>query len=201
MKLRTKIDLFLLTFILVAGFISISNAQNIGDWWHFRNYRPNPHIASLAERSGMNDTGERLFYRFNPEMVTPEEMAEKCEVVRLGCIEGNAIYLLEADSPRGNYSTVVTAAHEMLHVAYERMTENEKNALHKLIDDYINQSDDSDLLDKLQTYPADEYYNEAHSFLGSETGNLPGELEEHYRKYFSNRQKTINAYKKSPESR
>lgn len=199
MKYRTKVDIALLTVSLLIGIIAITNAQNIGDWWHLRNYEPGDRIITLADESGMNQTGKKLFYRFNPELVTEEEMTEKCDIVRLGCIEGNSIYILEPRQPADRYGAVVTAAHEMLHVAYDRIPESERITLHQLIDKEIKQAGHIELITKLKTYPAEDYYNEAHSFLGSEIPDLSPELETHYKSYFTDRQKTIKAYKKSPE--
>lgn len=203
MKLRTKVDLVILAVVMAAAALAVPNAQALGDWWHFLRYNPPAEIVALVNDSGMNDKGKRLFYRFSPELVTGDEMKERCLYLRLGCVEGTSIYILEGEEPgqKQHNQAVVTAAHEMLHVAYERLSQDEKAELHAMIDAEFKRNHHKTTERRLKEYAPEEYYNESHSLLGSEVESLQAPLEKYYAQYFSDRSKITRAYDASPEAR
>ncbi len=199
-KRRTIIDLLLLVIVVISGIFAILNAQSVGDWYHFLRYEPPDEIVQLAEKSGMNDTGKRLFYRFSPRYVDPPTLNEHCLKHTLGCTVGNSIYILEAGNPLEINRSAVTAAHEMLHVAYDRLPTADKEQLKIMLDKQIADLKSTKTVERFINLSDDEFHNEAHSYLGTEQLVLNPELEEHYSKYFSDRQKAVSAYKVSPEN-
>jgi hypothetical protein len=195
--MRRKIDLLILFVILVTGFFAIRNAQSIGDWWHTQRYSPSVEIAGLAEDAGMNEEGKRLFFRFSPQLVDQPQLDSSCDIEKLGCVEGSSIYILIDTTKREYKRNIVTASHEMLHVAYSRLKPSELENLQSLLTIELAKPASSDILDKLKDYPSEDYYNEAYSFIGSEILNVSPELNEYYKKYFIDRSKSTTAYSTS----
>jgi hypothetical protein len=118
MPRRRKVDLVILLLVLIFGALGLVHAKQVGDWWHARIYHPDAEIVQLAEDAGMNDKGKQLFYRFEPTLVDQDTLNDKCSVEKLGCTEGRHIYILRPTTDAERQRTIVTAAHEMLHVAY-----------------------------------------------------------------------------------
>jgi hypothetical protein len=197
MKLRTKIDLAVLSFVLLVAAIAVPRAEAIGDWWHFLSYEPSENIQRLADDAGMSEAGKRYFYRFSPVIVDDAELTEQCGGVRHGCIYGRNIYIRSQDYKNNYNSAVVTAAHEMLHVAYERMSKADKDVLHNKLNSQLRSPYSSEARKKIEEYPPLEFYNEAHSFIGTEVETLSPELENYYADFFDERAKVTSAYKDS----
>lgn len=192
--MRRKIDLLILFLVLAGGFVAARNAIAIGDWWHARSYQSSSDIQKIAQDAGMSETGEKLFYRFSPELISQEKLDTKCEVDKLGCVEGNSLYILEHDTEKQYLRSVVTAAHEMLHIAWSRLSFEKRYELELLIDRELATPKAQNIRERLQGYPEEERINEAHSFIGSELENISDKLESHYDLYFSDRTKSTRAY-------
>ena len=196
--MRRKIDVLILVLVLVAGFFAIKNAQTIGDRWHGMRYDPPAEVSTLATNAGMSDRGKQLFYRFSPQLVGQKELDQRCTVEKLGCAEGRTIYILNYLSEGQQNQSAVTAAHEMLHIAYTRLSDQEKSDLEPLLQAEVTSAHGANIAKKLQDYPQEGYYNEAHSYVGSELPDISDKLEQYYKQYFSNRSKSVDAYAESP---
>ncbi|HSX29561.1 MAG TPA: hypothetical protein VLE73_03300 [Candidatus Saccharimonadales bacterium] len=197
--MRKKIDLIILLLVLVAGVFAIKNAQAIGDWWHSVQYHPPADVAKLADDAGMSPEGKKLFYRFSPQLVDAATLGQKCGNEKLGCTEGQSIYMLQFKDDGEYNRTIVTAAHEMLHVAYSRLNPKEVAELDTQLKTELDGYGASVVADQLKGYSSDDYYNEAHSFIGSQLSDISPQLEQHYKRYFDDRHKTATAYRESPE--
>ena len=86
----------------------------------------------------------------------------------------------------------------MLHVAYSRLSDNQKDKVNSLLAEELNRYDANNIKDKLNGYPTDDYYDEAHSFIGTELANLSPELNTHYSTFFIDRNIVIKLYQNSP---
>lgn len=199
MKKRTIIDLLILLLVVITGFIAIKNAVAIGDWWFFRSYEPSDQVIKLAEDAGMNDYGKKLFYRMDPQFVDRQTINQECGSDALGCTVGRNIYILNDFTERQYNRSIVTAAHEMLHVAYSRIDKNDLVELKSNLNKQIQESD-SELVDKFSKFTGEDYYNEAHSYIGSEESDLMDSLKAHYSNYFNDRDKVLTALRYSPEN-
>jgi chromosome segregation ATPase len=86
----------------------------------------------------------------------------------------------------------VTAAHEMLHAAYDRLSTADRQKIdQQLLDYYHNDLHDQRILDTIDAYKKTEpndLVNEMHSIFGTEIAGLPPGLEQYYQRYFTNRQ-------------
>jgi hypothetical protein len=192
----------LLAVLLLVNVIAWSQRENIADWWRLRNYQPSQDIAVLATDTTMTDYAKHLFYVNHPSLETKENFNMHCsdeskETAVLGCFRGNrqGIYIYAVTDSRLNGVRQVTAAHEMLHQAYERLSTKERNHIDQLLEDYYkNGLTDEAVKTKLDSYkkqPGTVLVNEMHSIFGTEVRNLPTELENYYKQYFTDRSKVV----------
>lgn len=196
--MRKKIDLLVLLLVLIAGLIAVKNAVAIGDWWHAQRYTPSTEVIELATQAGMSVEGRKLFYRFSPQITDELTITAECGQEKLGCAVGTVIYILAANNEAEQRRNVVTAAHEMLHVAYSRLSNSERDALSSRYSFALGQPGAVTVRKALEGYPAEDYDTEAHSFIGSELYLAGEELEAHYSRYFDERSKSIQAAHYSP---
>ncbi len=192
---KIKRSLKLVFYLLVIGLLSLAfwNRQNLLDWYALRNYQPTADIVRLADDSFMSEYGRRLFYINDPKLQTKKDFYKSCEnseIVVLGCYKPlQGIYVLKVTEEQLAGIEEVTAAHEMLHAAYDRLSYNEKQRINQLLNDtYSNLSKDS-IKEKISLYQENgaDINNELHSILGTEVADLPAELEVYYQQYFNNR--------------
>ena len=158
-------------------------------------YKPSVTVATIAERSAMNENGRFLFYASQPRIENRDTFNQYCrkhaeQTAILGCYAARTIYLYNITDQRLDGIVEVTAAHEMLHAAYDRLSASEKKRVDGLINDAARSMNNPTIEKKLalydQTEPG-ERLNELHSMLGSEVKELPAELETYYAQYFTNR--------------
>lgn len=161
-------------------------------------YRPSAPIASIADRTELSDKGTFLFYASRPELLERTRFNTACrsaaaeQTAVLGCYVANTIFLFDIKNEKLDGIKEVTAAHEMLHAAYQRLSADEKNRVNALLEKQAqNLGDEQARIDELMAEYAKsepgERHNELHSILGSEVGSLSPELEAYYGQYFSDR--------------
>lgn len=187
---------YLTTVFLVA--LIAWNFQDIQDWWYLKNYRPSPAIASLTRRVKFSDHGKKLFYLYDPQLLNKKEFAENCTfdeyAIVVGCYDGKKVYVLDITNKKLEPGEVVTAAHEMLHVAYDRLSSDERKRVNSLLTKEEKKIKDKQILASLKLYKKGsptEYLNEVHSVIGTELAGLGAELGTYYKQYFSNRQSLV----------
>jgi Skp family chaperone for outer membrane proteins len=193
--LSTLIGLALLGMAM-TGFIF---RQDIQDWAELRNYQPSAEIAALASDTTMSEKGRALFYLQDPLLVDKVTFNEYCRIneatIVLGCyIEGRGIYLLDVTDDRLKGVEEVTAAHEMLHAAYDRLGNKEKDRINKLLLEVFDNVTNDRLRQTIELYRTQDpaiVPNELHSILGTELQELPVELETYYSAYFIDRSKVV----------
>lgn len=207
-KSKTSFAKLLSAFVSLALLVGLgfaaANRQDIADWWTLREYKPPTMVAAIARETTMTDYGRKIFYVNKPEITTKANFRNVCptdsteHTIVLGCYHGNqsGIYLLHVDDPRLNGVEHVTAAHEMLHGAYERLSSKERKQLNAQLEDfYNNQLQDERILDTIDSYKKtepNELVNEMHSIFGTEVRNLPTELETYYSRYFVSRAAVVS---------
>lgn len=206
MSKKTLGSLFALIAILAIAGLVWSNRFNIYDWSRLRNYTAPVAVAELSSNSGMNDYGKRLFYVNEPQISDRQTFNSECktteQTIVLGCYTGTNIYVFKVEDAKLNGVEEVTAAHEMLHAAYQRLSKKDKQRIDALVQDAYKRVNDPHLTEVMASYqktePGEEA-NELHSILGTEYANLGPELEAYYAKYFTDRGKVValsNSYKK-----
>jgi len=110
----------------------------------------------------------------------------------LGCYDGERIYVYRVTDERLAGTNEVTAAHEMLHAAYSRLSSSDRVALDVLIKDFVaTLPADDPTVELVDGYPPEQRRDEWHSRLGTEYAALTPELEEHYAQYFDDRSAVV----------
>lgn len=192
-----------LGLILIAAAIGIyAYRQTIWDQIVIWQYQPSSQIASIAERSSMTDKAKRYFYASQPEFSSTDEFNSTCQrreasSAILGCYNSGRIYLYSVDNDQLDGINEVTAAHEMLHAAWQRLSESQKEHLSTLLETAYDQVKTPDLSERMSYYDRNEpseHANELHSILGTEFADLGSELEEYYSQYFNDRTVLLTLY-------
>jgi hypothetical protein len=196
MKLtRSAITKFgLLAVLVVLPVVGWSQRWNLYDSWRLRDYQPSAQIEQLATDTTMNEKAKRLFYVYHPEINDKAAFNKNCtsseRTIVLGCyVSGIGIYVYGVTDERLTGVLQVTAAHEMLHAAYGRLSSSEKTRIDKLINEHYDTVTDMRIRDTIEDYRKNgaDVTNELHSILGTEVRNLPTPLEDYYKRYFNNR--------------
>jgi len=188
---------------LVVAIVLFWNRQYIVDQLAVWQYQPSEEMASLVDRSGMDGAGEFYFYASHPQLQNATEFNQTCErkeeaTAILGCYNGQYIYIYNVTNAQLDGIREVTAAHEMLHAAYARLSDSEKQRVNGLIDaEYKKLQSNKELAERLAFYDRTEpgeRYNELHSIIGTEVVAVSDELESYYSQYFDDRSKTVKLH-------
>lgn len=187
----------------LAGLILL-NRQAVYDWLRLRNYTPPAAIAQLAAADGLTDSARHVFYVNHPAIEGKSAFAQSCpngnkETAVLGCYvpAQRGIYVLSVSDPRLKGIEEVTAAHEMLHAAYDRLSSDDKKQVNGWLQEYYDSLTDQTIKDQIDSYKKTEpndLVNEMHSIFGSEVVSLPPSLEHYYSRYFTDRAKVTGYY-------
>jgi hypothetical protein len=194
--LKRNFGSFTLIAVLVIG---TKYMQDIQDWSKLLRYQPPPPIARLATTTTMTDTARRLFYVNQPQIETRKSAQNLCKssehTVVLGCyVLGQGIFIQSVPDPRLEGVMEVTAAHEMLHVAYQRLSSVEQGKIDRQLQLAFVKLQNPRIKDLIGTYNEQDpsvVNTELHSILGTEVRNLNPELEAHYHNYFTDRSKIV----------
>ncbi len=188
------------TLLVAASFIAVNFRQEITDQIWYMSYEPSIEVASIAERAGMSDHGTFLYFASRPVLDGTQNFNDLCGRQEqtssiLGCFSDNKIYLYDVTDEKLDGIREVTAAHELLHAVYVRMDTQEKTAINKLLQaEYEKIKDDKEISALVEYYDRTEpgeRYNELHSVIGTKVADISPELDAHYKKYFSNRSRTL----------
>jgi hypothetical protein len=190
-----------LVFGFAAGLFWVAtHRQIVLDWWQLTSYKPTSDIAALADNTTMVGRGRDLFYVSDPKVQDAKEFNQNCkdtseEGAVLGCYSAQHIYIFNVTDPRLARVKEVTAAHEMLHAAYERLDPNVRERVDRLVQTDADKLKNDKTLNELMKWyikaEPGELLNELHSILGTQYDNLSPELESYYKQYFSDRSKVV----------
>lgn len=194
------------SIFLIALSVTVFNSrQFILDQISVWQYKASDDVYSLVQRSGMSDNGKFLFYASKPQIDGTQNFNNECDRIEnttsiLGCYSNFKIYVYDVTDSQLDGIREVTAAHEMLHAAYQRLSEDDKSKINTLLEvEYKKIENNNDYSDRMAFYARaepGERGNELHSIIGTEVGSVSQELENYYSKYFSNRQNVVDLYKK-----
>lgn len=199
------VALVIVALSLLAALLLVVNRQYVVDQVTVWQYKPSAEIVSLADRSGMGDTGKFYFYASHPKVEDAEAFNASCDrkeesTAVLGCYNGQNIFVYNVTNGKLDGIKEVTAAHEMLHAAYARLGGDEKVRVNKLLEaEYDKLKSNKDIAERFAFYARTEpgeRDNELHSIIGTEIAKVGPELEEYYRTYFSNRAKVLALHDK-----
>ncbi len=196
--------LFFVSMVLAVT-ATVFFRQPVYDWWRLRDYAPSAEVSALAEITTMTDEAQHIFYATHPAVTDAETFNQNCHIeefsIILGCyvsrsglvVSGN-IFVFDVTDKRLKGIREVTAAHEMLHAAYDRLDASERERINTLLVNTYKTLDNQRIKDTVAQYqdnnPA-SVPNELHSILGTEVRKLPGELETYYARYFADRSAVV----------
>jgi hypothetical protein len=189
----------LLNLALIAAILWLgTHRDRVSDQFTVWNFTPTAAIADYAKRSTMTEEGRFLFYASRPSVASGTDFDTACATHQegvgiLGCYlpVDRSIHLFDVTDKRLDGLEEVVASHEMLHAAWDRMSEDERAKLAPLLEaEVAKRPDDTALAETLAFYATaepGERLNELHSILGTEYTDLSPQLEAHYAEYFADR--------------
>lgn len=201
---RGRIVLFvaLLVWAILLALI-IFERQAISDWWRLHNYQPPSAISQLSGQDTMTSYTQHLFYLNKPQLLSSvssfrEHCPENEDTIVLGCYHPGeqGIYIYNVKDPSLQGVAQVTAAHEVLHAIYGRLSSQDRTHVNGLLNDYYQHGlTNTRVKSEIQLYKKTEPHDvtdEMHSTFGTEIADLPPALENYYKRYFTNRQAIVD---------
>jgi len=194
---RVRLSLGIVTILLlVIGLAwAFVNRQYIYDVYNLWQYTPSESVANISNKAYLSDTGEFYFYTSHAEINNSSEFNSNCQRKEagnaiLGCYANGKIYIYDVTNKELDGIKEVTASHEMLHAAWDRLSIGEQEKLSALLESAYESNKTKDLQDRMNYY--DKYEqgqrsNELHSIVGTELKTISPELEKYYNKYFESR--------------
>ncbi len=198
-----KRKVFPLVSILVlvgVGLLILFNLQWMRDQYIVRTSSLQPAAAALENKLDLTSQGSFIYKASQPEVQSADKFNISCadvaheQSIVLGCYTAQRFYVYDVKDPQFNGVKEVTAAHEMLHGAYERLSVSERKKLDQLLLAEEKKITNPRLRDTIALYQKTEpteVLNELHSIFGTEVAQLSPELEQHYKVYFQDRQKIV----------
>ena len=181
----------------------VGHRQQVLDQVFLWGYTPTADISAIATRTTMTSQARTTFYASHPELDDATAFNKACGkseqgAAVLGCYTGLKIYIYNVTDAQLDGIHEVTAAHEMLHAAYARMSTSEKQQVDTLLEqEYATLSKDPAFADRMALYARTEpgeRDNELHSIIGTEVASISPELEKHYAQYFTDRQAVVKLH-------
>lgn len=155
-------------------------------------YQTPPAVEQLVLNLRLTDQGKFVFGAVDPQIETQAVFNSSCPVAEesassLGCYDPVKqkvhIYNVESEELAGEIEA--TAAHELLHAAWDRLSTYDRARLEPLLLEVYNSDEYHEMLVKSTAdYSAENFLTELHSQIAERIKDLPSELEKHYAKYF-----------------
>ncbi len=191
---KSRNGLIVSMLLLLSVSFAWYQRQYIYDWSRLRNYSVSIGMSELATATTMNAKARNIFYVQHPELDNKVVFDGKCDVgeqtIVLGCyISKKGIFVYDVTDARLAGVKEVTSAHEMLHVAYDRLSQKDRIAVDSMVENAYSKLNDTRIKDTVEQYKKNkaDVKDELHSILGTEVRTLPADLESYYKKYFDNR--------------
>lgn len=187
--------------IIALALMIVLYGQRAIDFVQASQYIPSSQLSSITGQIDLSSYGKQLLYASDPMIENQAAFNQDCQsteraVAILGCYTHRKIYLFDITNSELSGAMEVTAAHEMLHAAYNRLFPWQRQAVDRMIEaEYQKIKDKSDLSVTLAYYAKTEpgqRDNELHSILGTEVANLSPDLESYYSQYFTDRQQVVS---------
>lgn len=195
LNLTGIISLLISVVLFVAAVWLFVYRQYAVDQFAVWQYQPTAEIEQVAKEAGFSDEGLFYFYASHPVIDGTSNFNVECAKQEagsaiLGCYVHNNIFIYDITDPRLKGVKAVTAAHEMLHAAYARLSGEEKSQVDRLLDEAYQEIEDENLDGRMQYYARTQpgqKHNELHSIIPTEILELSPELESYYGRYFNDR--------------
>ncbi len=186
--------------LVVIAVLIICNKQFISDYRAVLSYQPSSELTDISSQVSMSDKGRFIFFASRPVLDATSNLHQQCGGVEntvsvLGCYKDRQILIYDIRDDKLAGVREVTAAHEMLHAVYSRLSKREKDYLSQLLlVEYSKLRDQDSFKNRMSAYldiDSDDLINELHSIIGTEVSEISSDLESHYSQYFVDRQKVV----------
>lgn len=203
--LRTIVSCIVCFVLIIGSALVLIFRQDIIDTFTYLRFEPTTEVSALASRVNLSDNGSFLFYASQPRLEKSNEFNQVCSSIEkttsiLGCYSNYQIFVYDVVDERLDGIREVTAAHEMLHAAFQRLSGVEKERLGVLLEaEYSKLTDNKELVELIDFYERaepGERINELHSIIGTTIRNISPDLETYYAKYFTSRDVIVDYYEK-----
>lgn len=183
-------------FLIVLSVVGVLYGQQTVDSVLASSFQPTSRISATAERLSLTDEGKRLLYASQASVEEKQAFNDSCQSAErtaaiLGCYYHRKIYLFNITNPELDGALEVTAAHEMLHAAYERLNFFERAKVDAMVrSEYTAIKSDPAIAEVMAYYEKAEpgaEVNELHSIIGTTVSSVNPELEKYYAQYFKDR--------------
>jgi len=205
---RAFIALMALSAIALQGALAwgvswaVTNQQWISDRAIARQFVPDQALQHYVTDASLTAEGEVYLYASLPQIVPAGEFDRYCSrdepgIGVLGCyrLGEKTIYLYDVTDERLEAMEPVIAAHEMLHAAWDRFSQEEKDALGLLLEEALAAlPSDHPMYERIANYEAHDVTSripELYSLMGTEVESLPAALEAHYSRFIADRQAVV----------
>jgi hypothetical protein len=135
-----------------------THGQQWVDFWRYRFYSPPAEVIAIADKTDMTNEARYIFYVSDPVVEASNDFNLHCsgleheQTAVLGCYKMQKIFLYNVTDPRLYGIKEVTAAHEMLHAVYERLSLEEKLQVNKLIQEELPKIQDEHVKEMVEIY-------------------------------------------------
>ena len=169
-----------------------------------RNWSTNtsPEIEKLVVNLRLTSKGKFIFGAVDPQIEDATVFNSACTVSEssvssLGCFDPNTqkihIYNVESEELAGEIEA--TAAHELMHAAWERLSNFDRMKLEPYLLAVYNSEEYSEMLHKsTENYAPSDLLTELHSQIAERIKTLPAELENHYAAYFEDQDLIVSYF-------
>lgn len=184
--------------ILACGVNFLLQQDFVKDRLTAWSFNPSAEISAITEKLNLTDAGKLIFNASTPALESREDFNKHCdsheeEVSVLGCYTDRKIYLYDIKTDELSGVVESTAAHELLHAVWERLSSSEQDEIKIKLDQVF--ADHHDLLaEDLESYDESEWTDELYVRIATQIADLPDELEEHYAKYFNDQDAVVAYY-------
>lgn len=185
---------------LVAAGVLALNWQYAKDWYVVQTTDVQPAAAALGDKLLLTSGADFLYEASQPEVLAADSFNQACsnvgreQSIVLGCYTKKRVYVYNVSDPQLTGVQEVTAAHELLHAVYDRMSGTERAEIDAELERVAATITDAQFAETVAEYQRTEsgqVANELHSMLGTEYATLSPKLEKHYAQYFTNRQQIV----------
>lgn len=179
----------------VYAFVSGNFCQDLIRAWQ---YDESAEVHALREELDLTNDGTRIFLASLPALELASDFNEHCnshrqDVSLLGCYTGGRMYIYDIKSEQLVDANKVTAAHELLHAVWARMSRREREEITKLLEEVKSMQPDW-AAEELSLYQESERTEEFYTRVGTKLREISEALEAHYKKYFNNRLQIVEFY-------
>ena len=198
LKKLSLIKWLILAGLLAVVIVLVLQRDRVYDYYRGITYKPSAEMVKIRDSLDLTSEGEFIFNASQPALSERDEFNQNCrptdaETAILGCYVMENIYVYNIEDEQLKGIKELTAAHELLHAVYARMSDEEKNNLESVLRQVYK--DNKEILeDDLKIYSSSERSEELYVRAGTEVKTLPDVLEKHYAKYFTNQDKVVSYY-------